>query len=56
MGRFCPPIHFIVLVLVIAIDRVISSTSITITRTRTASLSTILELLGQPLEALRAWA
>src|SRR5262249_7627118 len=51
-----PPIQFIVLVrvLVIVIDRVISSTSITITRTSTASLSTISELPGKGPKALKA--
>src|SRR5215831_1265565 len=47
--RVCPSIQFIVLVrvLVIVLDPVISSTSITITRTSTASLSTISELPGK---------
>src|SRR5262249_46482738 len=41
------PIQFIVRVLVIVLDPVIPSTSITITRTSTASLSTISELPGK---------
>src|SRR5262245_19546738 len=51
--RVCPSIQFIVLVrvLVIVLDPVISSTSITITRTSTASLSTISELPGKALSS-----
>ena len=52
-----PPICFIVLVgvLVIVLDTVISSTSITIMRTSTASLSTISELLGKLRGATRLY-